>query len=612
MVGRTVLHYQLLEKLGAGGMGEIYKAHDPRLNRFVAIKVLPASMSADADRRRRFFQEAQAASALNHPNIITIYDIITEGHTQFMVMEYVAGKTLLDLIPRTGMRAPLVLQYSVQMADALAAAHSAGIIHRDLKPSNIMVTDSGLVKLLDFGLAKLSDRGPGPQSDITATVMEAPLTVEGAIIGTVNYMSPEQAEGKKLDARSDIFSFGSVLYEMVTGRCPFHGESTVSTLSAVLRDEIRPISEVAPDVPAQLEQIIARCLYKDPDKRWQSMKEVNATLTALKRQSDSGVLYNRSTIAPLPPKGKPSKALVIGVVAAIVVAAGAGGWLLLRPHPAPAPTAAAVPATPPPADTRPSPLPTAPSTPAPSAAPSDTPITNDSILEMVKEKVPDSVILSQIRTSKTQFNLSSGEVIRLSKGGVSAPLIEAMRNPKATAPAVGDPSASTPATAASTPPAANPNPAEPPAPPPPSSAAVTSVNVVDGLPFKMTLTEDIPASADEGLALRFTVAEDVRVNDAVVLPRGAAVIGAIAEAGKKKMLGMGGKMTFRLTQADAVNGQKLAVRAMPSKRGDGPPRRPVEVGGRTKSKDIAAAAGSLFIGYIDGAQSVTVHPPLAK
>src|SRR5215813_9757710 len=173
MVGSKVQHYQFLEKLGAGGMGEIYKAQDTRLNRFVAIKVLSTASAGEPERRRRFIQEAQAASALNHPNIITIHDIVSEGDTEFMVMEYVSGKTLVDLIPKGGLRPPQVLKYSVQMADALQAAHAAGIIHRDLKPGNVMVTDTGLVKILDFGLAKLTDRGPisqvGGPADATQT-----------------------------------------------------------------------------------------------------------------------------------------------------------------------------------------------------------------------------------------------------------------------------------------------------------------------------------------------------------------------------------------------------------------------------------------------------------
>src|SRR3984885_319694 len=232
IVGQTVSHYAFLEKLGAGGMGEIYKARDSRLNRIVAVKVLCPGRPRDPERGRRFIQEAQAASALNHPNIITIHDILPEGDTQYMVMEHVAGETLHQMIAAGRLSVAQVLQIATQMANALAAAHGAGIIHRDFKPANVMVTASGLVKILDFGLAKLVDptapaQSVGPDSsdggnDLTLT--QAPLTMEGAIMGTVNYMSPEQAEGLKVDARSDIFSFGAVLYEMVTGQRAFDGD----------------------------------------------------------------------------------------------------------------------------------------------------------------------------------------------------------------------------------------------------------------------------------------------------------------------------------------------------------------------------------------------------
>ncbi len=253
-VGQTVSHYAFLEKLGAGGMGEIYKARDSRLNRMVAVKVLAPGKTGDPQRRRRFIQEAQAASALNHPNIITIHDILPDGDTQYMVMEYVAGKTLHDLISAGRLPVPQVLQFATQMANALGVAHAAGIIHRDFKPANVMVTGSGLVKILDFGLAKLTDISAGTAVTLDGeqnTLTAAPLTREGSIMGTVHYMSPEQAEGLKLDYRSDIFSFGAVLYEMVTGHRAFDGDSGISTLSAVLRDEVKPIHEIAPDVPTR-------------------------------------------------------------------------------------------------------------------------------------------------------------------------------------------------------------------------------------------------------------------------------------------------------------------------------------------------------------------------
>ena len=334
MVGRTVLQYQFIEKLGSGGMGDIYKAQDTRLNRFVAIKVLSGAHAGDPDRRRRFIQEAQAASALNHPNIITIHDIITEADTQFMVLEYVSGKTLVDLIPKGGLRVPQAMKYAAQMVDALNVAHTAGIIHRDLKPANVMVTDSGLVKILDFGLAKLTDRGgpltqAGDNSDATMSMSaDSPLTVEGSILGTVSYMSPEQAQGKRVDARSDIFSFGVVLYEMLTGIRAFGGENALSTLSAILRDEARSFNEVAPDVPPQVEQLVSKCLRKDPDQRWQSMQDIRMALAALRHESESGQLYQpRIPAAPPTPKQAPAKHLLqkcIGHRVGLLVLLGAG------------------------------------------------------------------------------------------------------------------------------------------------------------------------------------------------------------------------------------------------------------------------------------------------
>jgi serine/threonine protein kinase len=222
MIGRTISHYEILEKLGEGGMGEVYKARDTHLDRFLAIKVLSAQAVSNPERKRRFVQEAKSASALNHPNIITVYDISNEGDTAFIAMEYVEGKTLDQLIGRRGLRLNDTLRYAVQISDALATAHAAGIVHRDIKPANIMVTEKGLVKVLDFGLAKLAEPGLSESSDTAATatvaMTDSPRTEEGTILGTVAYMSPEQAQGKTVDARSDIFSFGALLYEMTMGR----------------------------------------------------------------------------------------------------------------------------------------------------------------------------------------------------------------------------------------------------------------------------------------------------------------------------------------------------------------------------------------------------------
>jgi len=577
MIGKTVQQYQFIEKLGAGGMGEIYKALDTRLNRYVAIKVLPPASSADPGRRSRFIQEAQAASALNHPNIITIYDILSDAETQYMVMEYIAGKTLLDVIPKGGLRVPVVLQYGTQMADALATAHAAGIIHRDLKPSNIMVTDAGLVKLLDFGLAKLGERSAVATSPEATTMMTGPLTVEGTVMGTVNYMSPEQAEGKKVDARSDIFSFGSLLYEMATGNTAFDGASSISTLSAVLRDDVRSLAEVAPDVPPQLESIITRCLKKDPDQRWQSMHEVRMALEVLRKQSDSGALYKTqigepmvaapaptaafAAAAPAPvaaKKGSSGALVAIFVTLGVLVLLGVAGagvwwWMTQRKASTPAQVSRVIAAPPPVSAAPPAPA----QTPPPEAA----------------APPPASEAETTIPAAPAKPAPTSGK-----------------RSPAA--------QKSAPAEAASQ------TPAKKPAVPARPVHRTTPVAVGDGLPFRITLAEDIPADAQDNRPVRFTVTEGLRVGDTVVIAKGATVTGAIADAGKKKFLGMGSKLSLRLVSADAVDGHKLNVRATSGKAAGGAAKRPVDVGGKGKSKDVAASAGSQYIGYIDGPQTV--------
>jgi eukaryotic-like serine/threonine-protein kinase len=294
LVGKQVGSYQILSLLASGGMGVVYKARDSRLKRFAAIKVLPADQMSDPKRRRRFIQEARAASALNHPNIITIHDIGRDADTDFIVMEYVSGKTLGQRIPNKGMRLDETLKIAISMADALAKAHSAGIIHRDLKPTNVMVTDDGLVKVLDFGLAKLTE----VESEEGGTRTTQLQTEEGTIVGTISYMSPEQAKGKKVDARSDIFSFGAVLYEMVTGQKAFPGESKMSTLMAVLKQEPKPLSQLVPGTPPDLEKIINRCLRKDAGHRFQHMDDVKVELEELKEESDSGKLRAATALQP--------------------------------------------------------------------------------------------------------------------------------------------------------------------------------------------------------------------------------------------------------------------------------------------------------------------------
>jgi serine/threonine protein kinase len=273
VVGQKLGHYEILGKIGEGGMGVVWKARDTRLNRIVAIKVLPPDKLSNADRKRRFIQEAQAASALNHPNIITIHDIALQNGCAFQVMEYVNGKTLDQLIPINGMPEAEVLPLAFQMVDALAAAHATGIIHRDLKPGNVIVSDSGRVKLLDFGLAKLAAWGTS-DSDATKTISITPQTEQGTVIGTVCYMSPEQAEGRHVDGRADIFSFGALLYEMLSGRRAFDGDSPLAMLTSVLRDDPPALQKLVPAVSAEISGVVEKCLQKDPAKRFQSVTDI--------------------------------------------------------------------------------------------------------------------------------------------------------------------------------------------------------------------------------------------------------------------------------------------------------------------------------------------------
>jgi serine/threonine protein kinase/WD40 repeat protein len=322
MIGQSFLHYEILEKLGEGGMGVVYKARDTHLDRFVALKVLPPEKVTDPSRKARFVQEAKAASALNHPNIVTVYDIASDAGQDFIAMEYVAGETLDQRIPRKGMRLTEALKIAVQIADALARAHAAGIVHRDLKPSNVMVGERGEVKLLDFGLAKLVEADTS--GDATTATMGV-KTEEGTVVGTAAYMSPEQAQGRPLDARSDIFSFGAVLYEMLTGCRAFQGTSNVSVLAAVLREEPAPLPA---DVPYELRKIIERCLRKDPERRLQHMDDVKLALDDLKQESDSGKLSGGGE-AISPPKRR--RIYVWAAMAAVgVLLLGGGLWRFSR------------------------------------------------------------------------------------------------------------------------------------------------------------------------------------------------------------------------------------------------------------------------------------------
>ncbi len=346
MIGQTLGHYRIDSKLGEGGMGVVYRAFDTHLDRAVAIKVLRPDATASPDRKRRFVQEAKSASALNHPGIVHIYDIasanLPDGPTDFIAMEFVPGKTLDQYIGKSGLSLKDALKYGIQIADALARAHAAGIVHRDLKPANIIVADDGRVKLLDFGLAKLTEVIDDDPEGATATMaaQERPQTEEGAILGTVAYMSPEQAEGRKVDGRSDIFSFGSVLYEMVTGRRAFEGTNKISTLGAIMHTEPKAASEMSAGVPTELDKIIARCLRKDPERRAQGIADIKLALEELKQESESGRLSGQvgAATAVRPPARPPRRlvAITVGVVGLVVAAAGLAGWLLKQPASAPA------------------------------------------------------------------------------------------------------------------------------------------------------------------------------------------------------------------------------------------------------------------------------------
>ncbi len=288
--GQTLSHYQVLAWLGRGGMGEVYLAEDTRLGRRVALKLLPTAFSQDAERVRRFEREARAASALNHPNIITIHEISTEGDTHFIATEYIEGETLRAHLANHSASFKTALEIAIQIASALEAAHHAGIIHRDIKPENVMIRPDGLVKILDFGIAKLAEM----RNEEAET--SRPSTLPGMIVGTANYMAPEQAQGKTIDARNDIFSFGIVFYEMLTGRRPFAGETALESISSMLKDEPVPMRRMLPAVPGEIERIVNKTLRKDREERYQTAKELLLDLKEAKRDLEFHDQWERSTI----------------------------------------------------------------------------------------------------------------------------------------------------------------------------------------------------------------------------------------------------------------------------------------------------------------------------
>jgi len=341
--GTRIGPYEILAAIGIGGMGEVYRARDGRLNREVALKFLPADLVSNAERRRRFVQEAQLASALQHPNIVTIFDIGSSDAGEYLAMELVKGRTIAALISEKGLRLSEALRYGVQITDALEAAHAAGIVHRDLKPGNIMVTDQGQIKILDFGLATLTEAGLVNAADETRAVAPVVETGEGTILGTVAYMSPEQAEGRTIDARSDLFSFGAILYEMLSGRRAFKANSTPGTLAAVINLEPPALATIVPDIPQPVERLVSRCLRKDVSRRAQHASDIKIALE--EAQEDVAASNSAHGTAAVPAAGADRRRArpVLIIAGLIIVVAITGAIAIWHSASAPTPPASFVP-----------------------------------------------------------------------------------------------------------------------------------------------------------------------------------------------------------------------------------------------------------------------------
>ena len=322
--------YEILGQIGAGGMGEVYRARDPRLAREVAIKVLPASWSSDPDRLRRFEQEARAAGALNHPNITAVYDVGTSGDAPYVVQELLEGETLRSALAGGPLSARRAIDYATQISHGLAAAHDKGIVHRDLKPENLFVNRNGQVKILDFGLAKLS-RSEGADSKVTSLPTETAGTEPGVVLGTLGYMSPEQVRGKAADARSDIFSFGAILYEMISGQRAFRGDSAADTMSSILKEDPPDLSATNRSVPPGLERVVRHCLEKNPEQRFHSAHDLAFALDALSEASGPAASMAPGRRA----RGTLALPGALGAGTALLLIGFAAGRLTVGPPPAP-------------------------------------------------------------------------------------------------------------------------------------------------------------------------------------------------------------------------------------------------------------------------------------